>query len=157
MKTLHMRTLSVVFLLGAAFAPTAFAQTPAKPNLPPLYERLGGLRGITLVVDDFINRLVKNVTLNKNPAIDAGRKRAPAPYLKFHVAQLICQVTGGPCRYTGRSMKESHVHLNISENEWKVMAQDFKKSLDKFKVPPAEQNELFAIVGGTKGDIVATK
>src|SRR3970040_283227 len=116
-----MRHLSVVLLRGAAFAPTAFAQTPAKPNLPPLYERLGGLRGISLVVDDSINRLVKNVTLNKTPAIDAGRKRAPAPYLKFHVAQLICQVTGGPCRYTGRSMKESHVHLNIKENGWKGM------------------------------------
>jgi len=156
MKTLHMTTRAMVFLLGAALVSTAFAQPPVKTN-PSLYDRLGGLRGITLVVDDFINRLVKNVTLNKNPAIDAGRKRAPAPYLKFHVAQLICQVTGGPCRYTGRSMKESHVHLNISENEWKVMAQDFKKSLDKFKVPPAEQKELFAIVGGTKGDIVATK
>ena len=143
MKTLHVTTFTIAFLLGAALAPTAFAQAPAKTNQPSLYGRLGGLKGITVVVDDFINRLVQNATLNKNPAIDAGRKSAPAPYLKFHVAQLICQVTGGPCRYTGRSMKEAHTHLNISENEWKVMTQDFKKSLDKFKVPRAEQEELY--------------
>lgn len=67
---------------------------------------------------------------------------------------MVCEVTGGPCKYTGRSMKESHVHLNISEKEWGVMAGEFKKSLDKFKVPDAEQKELFDIVGTTKADIV---
>ncbi len=119
-----------------------------------LYDRLGGLKGITVVVDDFINRLVANKTLNRNPAINAGRKSSPAPYLKFQVSQLVCEVTGGPCKYTGAAMKPSHAHLNISENEWKVMAAEFKKSLDKFKVPAAEQNALFEIVGKTKSDIV---
>jgi hemoglobin len=51
-------------------------------------------------------------------------------------------------------MKSSHAHLNISEKEWDVMAGEFKKSLDKFGVPAAEQNELFEIVGKTKVDIV---
>ncbi|MBI5716603.1 MAG: group 1 truncated hemoglobin [Burkholderiales bacterium] len=120
----------------------------------PLYERLGGLKGITVVVDDFIDRLLVNKTLNQNAAINAGRKSSPAPYLKFQVSQLVCGVTGGPCKYTGLAMKESHAHLNISEKEWGVMAGEFKKSLDKFKVPAAEQKELFEIVGKTKADIV---
>ncbi|MDP2619086.1 MAG: group 1 truncated hemoglobin [Hyphomicrobiales bacterium] len=119
-----------------------------------LYERLGGLTGITVVVDDFIDRLLVNETLNQNPAIAAGREHSPAPYLKFQVSQLVCEVTGGPCKYTGLSMKESHAHLNISEAEWGVMAADFKKSLDKFEVPAAEQDALFEIVGSTKPDIV---
>ncbi len=123
----------------------------------PLYERLGGLKGITLVVDDFIDRLVANKELNGNPAIDAGRKRSPAPYLKFQVSQLVCGATGGPCKYTGKAMTEAHVHLNITEKEWGVMAKEFKKSLDKFRVPPTEQKELFDIVGTTKADIVARK
>jgi hemoglobin len=67
---------------------------------------------------------------------------------------MVCEVTGGPCKYTGRAMKESHVQLNISEKEWEVMAREFKKSLDKFKVPAAEQKELFEILGTTKADIV---
>ena len=106
------------------------------------------------MVDDFIDRLVVDQTLNANPAISAGRISSPPPYLKFQVSQLVCEVTGGPCKYTGRSMKDAHVHLNINEKEWSVMAGEFKKSLEKFQVPAAEQQELFAIVGTTRGDIV---
>ena len=51
-------------------------------------------------------------------------------------------------------MKESHRHLNITEKEWQAMAADFKRVLDKFKVPEQEQKELFAIVESTKKDIV---
>jgi hemoglobin len=109
------------------------------------------------VVDDFIDRLVANAELNKNPAISQGRKSGPAPYLKFQVTQLVCEVTGGPCKYTGRGMKEAHAHLNITAKEWDVMAGDFKKSLDKYKVPAAEQKELFEIVGKTRPDIVMAK
>ena len=120
----------------------------------PLFERLGGLKGITVVVDDFVDRLVANKTLNKNLAINQGRINSPAPYLKFQVSQLVCQVTGGPCKYTGIDLKQAHAHLNITEKEWEVMATEFQKSLDKYKVPAAEQKELFQVVAATKGDIV---
>lgn len=155
MKTPQLALLTTAFTVATAIAPAVWAQQPAAP--PPLYERLGGLKGITVVVDDFINRLVANKTLNKNPAIRAGRISSPAPYLKFQVSQLVCEVSGGPCKYTGKGMKESHAHLNISEQEWDVMTKDFKKSLDKFKVPAPEQKELFDIVGKTKADIVVRK
>lgn len=145
------RAIFAAIALSVAFGAPAFAQ---QPSAPQLYDRLGGMKGIAVVVDDFIDRLVANKTLNRNPAIDAGRKSSPAPYLKFHVAALMCQVTGGPCKYTGKPMKDSHVHLNITEKEWSVMAAEFKKSLVKFKVPEAEQKELFEVVGKTKPDIV---
>ena len=51
-------------------------------------------------------------------------------------------------------MKESHKDMNITEREWDAMVADFKKTLDKFKVPEKEQNELLAIIGSTKPDIV---
>ncbi len=155
MNILRMALLAVAFTLGAPFAPVVSAQQPGAQQ--SLYERLGGLKGITVVVDDFINRLVVNKTLNKNPAIDAGRKSSPAPYLKFQVSQLVCEVSGGPCKYMGKTMEDSHAHLNISEKEWDIMAKEFKKSLDKFKVPAAEQKELFDIVGKRKADIVVRK
>ncbi len=155
MNILRIALLSLPLTLGTSFAPVASAQQPGAQK--SLYDRLGGLKGITVVVDDFINRLVVNQELNKNPAIDAGRKASPAPYLKFQVSQMVCEATGGPCKYTGKTMRESHAHLNISEKEWSVMAQQFKKSLDQFKVPAAEQKELFDIVGSTKPDIVVRK
>ena len=149
-----MKNRSVLAVATGLMLATASLSAPATDAPKPLYERLGGLKGITMVVDDFIDHLVANKTLNKNPAINAGRKNSPAPYLKFQVSQLVCGATGGPCKYTGKGMKESHVHLNISEKEWGVMAGEFQKSLDKFKVPAVEQKELFDIVGKTKGDIV---
>lgn len=154
MKILKIVIASMAFVIATTIAPIATAQ---QEDTKPLYERLGGLKGITVVVDDFINRLVVNKQLNKNPAINAGRKSSPAPYLKFQVSQLICELSGGSCKYTGMAMKESHAHLNISEKEWDVMAKEFQKSLNKFKVPAAEQKELFDMVGKTKADIVIRK
>ena len=121
---------------------------------PSLYDRLGGVYNIATVVDDFLERLFVNETLNANPAIREARDRVPKAGLKFRVTALVCQATGGPENYTGRSMKESHQHLNITEEEWQAMLADFKESLDKFQVPENEQTELFAIVESTKGDIV---
>jgi hemoglobin len=155
MNSLRMALLSVALTMTTSFAPLASAEQPGAQK--SLYDRLGGLKGITVVVDDFIDRLVANDELNKNPAIDAGRKRSPAPYLKFQVSEMVCEVSGGPCKYTGKTMMESHAHLNISAREWGVMAKEFKKALDKFKVPATEQKELFDIVATTRADIVAGK
>ena len=122
-----------------------------------LYDRLGGVYPISVVVDSFIDLLLVNDVLNANPAIKAARDRVPASGLKFHVTALVCQQTGGPCNYTGRGMKESHVHLNISEKEWQAMLGDFLRVLNNYGVPAKEQEELLAIVGSTKKDIVVGK
>lgn len=121
-----------------------------------LYDRLGGVYAIATVVDDFLNRVIANDILNANPAIKEARDRVPVAGLKYRVTELVCQVTGGPCKYTGRSMMDSHKHLNITEKEWDALVVDFKASLAKFKVPEKEQQELLDIVGSTKKDIVVS-
>ncbi len=142
-------------LLGISLIVGVVESLPAaQPATKSLYERLGGVYSIATVVDDFIERLLVNDTLNANPAINAARGRVPKAGLKFHVTALVCEVTGGPCKYSGRSMKESHAHLNINEAQWQAMVADFRKTLDKFKVPVKEQEELITIVGSTKNDIV---
>ena len=119
-----------------------------------LYERLGGVGPISVVVDDFIDRLVANPVLNANPDVDEARKKVPAPVLKFLVTQFVCQATGGPCSYEGRSMKESHKHLYINEVEWQAMMANFNETLYMLKVPGHEQGELIALLESVKGDIV---
>ena len=128
--------------------------TAAQPETPSLYDRLGGVYNIATVVDDFIERLLVNETLNANPAIREARARVPKAGLKFHVTALVCEATGGPCKYTGRSMKEAHARLNINEAQWQAMVADFVETLDKFHVPKKEKEELITIVESTKGDIV---
>lgn len=154
----HLLTRSTVLaglvvVLFAAGAVNAAEPPPAKS----LYDRLGGAYPISVVVDSFIELLLVNDVLNANPAIKAARDRVPAAGLKFHVTALVCQQTGGPCKYTGRGMKESHVHLNISEKEWQAMLSDFRRILNNYRVPAKEQQELIAIVESTKKDIVVRK
>ena len=146
--------LAVAAVTLALTALPAAAPAQAPPGQKSLYDRLGGVYPIAAVVDEFIARLLVNDVLNANPAIAAARSRVPAAGLKFHVTTLVCQVTGGPCTYTGRTMKQSHAHLNISDREWREMVRVFQEVLGHFKVPAAEQQELVAIVESTKADIV---
>jgi hemoglobin len=134
--------------------PVSIAAPAGSPATKSLYDRLGGAYPIAVVVDDFIERLLVNETLNANPAIKEARQRVPAQGLKFHVTTLVCQVTGGPCKYVGRDMRSSHANLHISPREWQAMLADFNKTLDKFSVPATEKNELVAIVNSTKSEIV---
>jgi hemoglobin len=147
---------TMLYIMIAIFILAIGTSSQAQEKEKSLYDRLGGVYAIATVVDDFIERLLVNDVLNANPKIKEARDRVPKAGLKYRVTELVCQVTDGPQKYTGRSMKESHVHLNITEKEWDAMAADFKATLDKFKVPQKEQDELFTIVGSTKSDIVMT-
>ena len=139
-------------LLGAGSAQAADAR-----QVQSLYDRLGGVYPISAVVDTFIELLLVNDVLNANPAIDAARKRVPAAGIKYHVTALVCRETGGPCKYTGRTLKESHAHLNISEKEWQAMLADLHRVMNNYRVPAKEQAELVAIVESTKKEIVTRK
>lgn len=134
--------------------PVSTAQAQAAKSL---FERLGGVYPLSVVVDSFIDLLLVNDVLNANPAIKAARDRVPAAGLKFHVTAMMCEATGGPCKYTGRTMKDSHAHLNIGEKEWAAMASDFQRVLNNYRVPQKEQQELFAIAASVKKDIVIAK
>lgn len=119
-----------------------------------LYDRLGGVYNIAAVVDDFIDRIMDNPLLNANPKVDEAHHRVSKAGFKYLVTEMVCWAAGGPQQYTGKAMKESHDHLEITGGEWLVFLKDFHDALDKFQVPLTEQNELFAIVESTKGDIV---
>lgn len=146
-------TVLLIVLAAVLGIQSASAQGKMEKSL---YDRLGGVYSIAAVADDFLDRLYVNDVLNANPAIKEARDRVPKAGLKFQVTALVCQATGGPQVYTGRTMKEAHKHLNITETEWQAMLADFRKSLNKFGVPEQEQKELFAIVESTKGDIVVS-
>ena len=129
--------------------------TPAQK--PSLYERLGGIYPISCVVDDLIDRVMTDARLNANPLVNEAHHKVPPPGFKYLVTEMVGWATGGPQKYSGRSMLESHQHLNITPNEWDAFMVDLQQTLDKFKVPAAEQGELKAIVQSTYGDIVIGK
>ena len=119
-----------------------------------LYERLGGVYAIAAVVDDFIDRIMDDPRLNANPLVDEAHHRVSKAGFKYLVTEQVCWAAGGPQKYTGRNMRDSHEHLKITAGEWEAFLDDLRQTLAKFKVPAQEQSELFAIVASTKGDIV---
>src|ERR1044071_4406090 len=119
-----------------------------------LYDRLGGVYSIAAVVDDFINRVMDNPRLNANPKVDEAHHRVSRAGFKYLVTEMVCWAAGGPQRYTGRTMADSHADLAITEEEWQVFLSDFHACLDSFAVPKREQDELAAIVESTKSDII---
>jgi hemoglobin len=121
---------------------------------PSPYDRLGGVYSIATVVDDFIDRVMTDPRLNANPLVDEAHHRVPPAGFKYLVTEMVCWVTGGPQKYTGKSMAESHSHLKITSTEWEAFLDDFQQTLDKFAVPSGEQAELKAIVNSTRADIV---
>ncbi len=121
---------------------------------PSLYDKLGGVYSIATVVDEFIDRVMTDPRLNANPLVDEAHHRVPPAGFKYLVTEMVCWATGGPQKYTGKSMADSHAHLKITSTEWNAFLDDFQQTLDKFAVPTAEQAELKAIVNSTRADIV---
>jgi hemoglobin len=119
-----------------------------------LYDRLGGLIPLSVLVSDFVDIIVNDVVLNANPAVGSARKHVPAPYLKYQVTAMVCQSSGGPCVYHGRDIKSSHAHLGITELEWGRMTALFREVLVKNEVREKEIQALLEIVNATKADIV---
>jgi hemoglobin len=113
-----------------------------------LYDRLGGKPAITAVVDDFVG------TVASDARIKGRFANTNIPRLKAMLVDQICEATGGPCTYVGRSMLDAHRGMNVNEAEFSALVEDLVKSLDKFKVPAQEKNELLSALAGMKGDIV---
>ena len=126
-----------------------------EPNgTPSLYDRLGGVYNIATVVDDFIDRIMNDDRLNKNPAVNEAHHRVSPAGFKYLVTEMVCWAAGGPQQYTGRPMGDSHRHLAITPDEWASFMDDLRQSLARFEVPRAEQADLVAIVESTKDAIV---
>jgi hemoglobin len=109
---------------------------------------------IATVVDDLIERIMIDPRLNANPKVDEAHHRVPPAGFKYLVTEMVCWATGGPQKYTGRSMKESHQHLMITAAEWEAFLDDLQQTLDKFAMPQADQAEIKAIIASTRSDIV---
>ena len=125
---------------------TAAAATGKKT---PLYDRLGGDAAITAVIADFVdNNVAKDTRINHFFAnTDLVR-------LKQLLVEFVDSATGGPQTYTGRDMKAAHAGMGVTVADFNALVEDLVKSLDTFKVPEAEKQELLNLLGPTQPDIV---
>jgi len=166
-----MKTLKNILLVGSIVAMTALAGcgggskkdstmggegTPAAAE-KPLYERLGGLEAISAVVDQFIQNVLADARINAR-FTNLVTDQAAAAHFRQMLIDQICDATGGGpivgCKYTGKTMVESHKDMKITDEEFTALVEDLVAALDQFKVPQHEKDQLLGALGGMKPEIV---
>jgi len=148
MKKLTLLFTLVLTAFSTLLSTMALSQEPAKKSL---YERLGGYEAISAVVNDFAPKLFKD------PQVGAFFKGMGTDTRKSFIQKninLVCNVTGGPCKVLSRPAKTVHAGLGITESDFNVVVNHLVDTLDKFKVPAKEKKELLDIIGTLKPDIV---
>ncbi|HUF04774.1 MAG TPA: group 1 truncated hemoglobin [Aridibacter sp.] len=132
-----------------------------------LYERLGGVFAIAQVVDHFSDALVKNPIVGKNSKNAALRdwhrnNLDRLPGLKFMRTLWVCEVTGGPFKFsptkpgsTPLGLENAHHDLRISPAEFDEVAAELGRTLDFAKVPAREKAEVLAAFAAHKNEVTA--
>jgi hemoglobin len=123
--------------------------TTTQPSGKSLYDRLGGIDAIKAVIKDFVEEQVAN-----DARINARFLNTEIPAFEESLSNQVCEATGGPCKYTGKNMKEAHAGMGITEAEFGALVENLKKSLTKFNVPQAEQDELVGALATMHDDVV---
>jgi hemoglobin len=113
-----------------------------------LYARLGGVDAIRAVVHEFTGRVAGD------ERIRAFFRGIDMPHLDSMLTDQICVATGGPCTYRGKSMRDVHTGMNLTDAHFNALVEDLAAALDRFNVPPAEKGQLLGALGNLKGDIV---
>ena len=113
-----------------------------------LYERLGGIDAITAVVRAYAERAGKDDRISQKFA------RTDLNRLTKEFVDQVCEVTGGPCTYTGRSMTQAHANMEVTNGEFDAFIEDLVAILDDFKVGKSEQDELLSLLNPLRGEIV---
>jgi hemoglobin len=136
-----------------------------------LFDRLGGEKGLTAIVDDFLPRVLQDPRVNwqrygvkrggfsfkRGQSVEWKATDNSIAVLKKHFVQFLSLATGGPARYDGKEIKQTHAHMHIANPEFDAALGDLKASLDKLQVPNKEQKELLSIVESTRPQIVTQR
>lgn len=150
----HHRTLiALAIALGAVLAPPAFAQGTAAMATAPagLYQALGEKPGITRLMDDFVNRVVKD------PRIGGHFKDVKPAALKESLTDQICQLSGGPCKYEGADMKSAHADMDINKGHFNALVEVLQSAMDAQGIPFAQQNRLLALLAPMHRDVITIR
>jgi hemoglobin len=139
-----MRTVLAVLcvvLLGAA--------QPLSADDGTLYAKLGEEAGLQRVVGRTIDLSLADERIGKT------FDNTNIPRLKKLLVEHLCQLTGGPCRYTGRDMRKSHSTLKLQNYHFNAMVENLQTAMDESDIPFSTQNELLAILAPMQRDVTA--
>lgn len=145
--------ITLGLLCSSLLAVPALAQnTPSSTTAPAgLYQALGETAGITRLMDDFVNRLIAD------PRIGSHFKEAKPQPLKDSLTRQICQLSGGPCQYTGPDMKTAHGEMDITKTHFHALVEVLQTSMDAQGIAFSQQNRLLALLAPMHRDIITVR
>ena len=113
-----------------------------------LFAALGGDSVLHNAVDRFADRVVGD------PRINFTFAEADMPKFKQLLYEQLCEISGGPCHYTGRDMHTAHAKLRVTNAQFNALAEDLYIALQKAGVSYRVQNKLMALLAPMQREIV---
>jgi hemoglobin len=138
---MHPKRIVIALLAGLCLA------APARAD-DSLFRKLGGREGITAIVRDAYTLILDD------DRIKADFDNINRDHITMRLAELICQLTGGPCVYHGRPMGPAHEALGVTRAKFNAVAEDLESAMDQHDVPYWTQNKLMALLAPMQRDIV---
>lgn len=135
-----IRLLSVLVTLLLTSSATFSEET--------LYEQIGGQEVLVKAIDELV------AIMEEDDRINFTFAETDIPKFKQLLVEQLCEITGGPCKYQGRSMQESHEKLNVDNAMFNALAEDLYIAFDRVKVPYRVQNQVMALLAPMQRDIV---
>jgi hemoglobin len=135
------------FLRSVQAGVLLFGMTAAQAS-PTLYERIGGEAKFKAIAEEFTNVILADDRINFT--------FADADIAKFKklIFEQLCELTHGPCKYTGRDMHEAHAKLNINNAQFNALAEDLYIAFDRVHVPYRLQNKVMVMLAPMQRDVV---
>ncbi|ASU39080.1 group 1 truncated hemoglobin [Herbaspirillum sp. meg3] len=146
MKTLIKKA---VWLAAAMVILMTALPVQAQKDDDSLYRDLGGLEVLTKVVDDTLALALADVRI-KDTFKDTDMKR-----LAKLITEQFCELSGGPCKYSGDPMKEVHQGLALNNMQFNALVEDLQAAMDKANIPSRTQNKLLALLAPMQRTVVS--
>jgi hemoglobin len=147
---MNQRVVGLCIVLGCLLMGSTIQAAEGKKG-KPLYDRLGGKDAITAVVESFVGKVAGDTRIN------GYFSSTDLVKLRMHLVDQICEASGGPCKYKGRSMKQTHAGMGVTNAAFNALVEDLVGALDQHKVGKTEKDELLGVLGPMKSDIVEKK
>ncbi|WP_269531769.1 group 1 truncated hemoglobin [Chitinimonas sp. BJYL2] len=136
----HYAAIALAACLCALPAGAAGADT--------LFERLGGQAGVTAIASELMDRS------SQDPATRRSFHKVDLKRVKFKLAEQLCEISGGPCKYSGDTMKQVHGGLRITDAEFYALVAQLRAVLDARGIAQPDKNALLALLAPMHRDVV---
>ncbi|MGA7837162.1 MAG: group 1 truncated hemoglobin [Ignavibacteriaceae bacterium] len=149
-----MKQLLAVAYIISIFAIVVPAQETTSAAQPILFDRLGGNRGISNIVDDVVDAHMINPAI-KERFIHFRDQPERLKLIKQHIIEFFTAGSGGPANYSGKDMVTTHKGMNINSAEFISVVDDIMFVLNKHKIDEESKKDVLTILWSMKGMIIS--